>query len=362
MRLVLAGGGTGGHFFPCLAVIQKLIDAGHEVLYLGSVNGIEARKRNLIPVECVLLNVKGVRGKGFKGILNGALLLEACRRAINVIRNFKPGRLVLFGGYASLPLGLSGALLKVPTLLHEQNSVPGKTNLFLSRFAKKVMVAYRSAEKFFSNTAFTGVPVREEVLKARRDKALLREHILRIVGFSPGKKTLLVLGGSQGALWINETLKKAVKHLKEVADKVQVVHISGEGKSAGLEEAYKKAGITAVVLPFYAKVWELYALADAVVSRAGAVAVAEIALFGIPALFIPYPFAVDDHQYSNVKDIEKAKGCLLHRQEELTPQALATAVKSLLFDIMLAKRLSENIKKFAVPDATERVVREILHG
>ena len=362
MRIIVSGGGTGGHLFPCLAVSKRLIQEGHEVLFVGSTAGIESKKRELLPSPSVFIDSKGVRGKGVKSLLNGSSLLKSIWQAFSVISSFKPDRVVLFGGYVSFPLGVAATVKGVPLILQEQNSIPGKTNLLLSRFAKKVLVGYRGATGFFNGKAvFTGNPIREEILKAVKNRKSLKKEVLRTLSLSEKKKTLLIIGGSQGALWINETMKKVAPELSSVREKLQVVHVAGEGKSKGLEETYKKAGIECRVFDFYPKIWELYVVADAAISRAGALAISEISLFGIPTLFIPFPYAVDDHQFLNAKELQKAGGCILKRQEELTPKEIFRILNSLLFDIIKAKRISESMKKFAVPDSTEKVVREIIN-
>ncbi len=363
MRIIVAGGGTGGHLFPCLAVSNRLIQEGHDVLFVGSSVGIESRKRELLPSASVFIDSRGVRGKGVRALLNGFFLLRSTWQALSVISSFRPDRVVLFGGYVSFPLGIAAAVKGVPLILQEQNSIPGKTNLFLSRFAEKVLVGYESSLRFFDGKAvFTGNPVREEVVEAAKSRKLLRKKVLKSLSLSEGRKTLLVIGGSQGALWINETMKKVACELFDVKEKIQVVHVTGEGKSPEMEEVYRRAGIRAKVFSFYERIWELYLIADAAISRAGALAVSEILLFGIPTLFIPFPFAVDDHQFFNVKELSEAGGCILKRQEELTPKEVAATVKLLLFDIIRARKISESMKKFAVFDSTERVVREIVNG
>jgi len=239
LRVLLSGGGTGGHLFPCLAVARKLEKLGCEVLYVGSKNGIEGRKRELLPKNHVLLDVKGIRGKGVKSFVNAFLLSKSLFLAYKITKEFSPSKTVLFGGYVSLPLGVSSILLKVPLILHEQNSIPGKTNKVLAKFSQKVLIGYRSSEKFFGNKAiFTGNPVREEVILAAKNKGALRKEILKKLNLSHDKKTLLIVGGSQGALWLNEIMKKTLPLLSKFKEKLQVIHITGEGKEGNLKDVY----------------------------------------------------------------------------------------------------------------------------
>ena len=201
MRVIVAGGGTGGHLFPCLAVSERLLREGHEVLYVGSSAGIESKRRELLPSDFIFIDSRGIRGKGIKGLINGFLLLKAVRQAMSIVSSFKPDKVVLFGGYVSLPLGIAAAVRRMPLILQEQNSIPGKTNLFLSRFSKKVLVGYRRAVQFFRDKAvFTGNPVRNEIIEAAANRKSLRKEVYSVLGLSGKKKTLLIVGGSQGAL------------------------------------------------------------------------------------------------------------------------------------------------------------------
>ncbi|MEO2068100.1 MAG: undecaprenyldiphospho-muramoylpentapeptide beta-N-acetylglucosaminyltransferase [Desulfurobacteriaceae bacterium] len=361
MRVLLAGGGTGGHLFPCLAVAKKLESLGYQVLYVGSKNGIEAKKKELLPKNHVLLDVKGIRGKGLKTVFNIFSLFKSLISAYKITKEFSPSKVVIFGGYVSFPIGISATLLKIPLILQEQNSIPGKTNRFLAKFASKILVGYKSAEKFFGRkTIFTGNPVREEIVSAFKERDRLKKKVLEKLHLSSQKKTLLVIGGSQGALWLNEIMKETIPLLTKFKDRLQIVHITGEGKNADLEKIYRSFSIEAKVFPFHEKIWELYSIADGAISRSGALSISEIAIFGIPTLFIPFPYAVDDHQYFNAKDVEESQGCILRRQNELSPQKLVDIIERLLFDIIISNELSKNIKKFGIENAVDKIVEEII--
>ncbi len=365
MRVVIAGGGTGGHFYPALAVSNLLRRQGIEVFYVGSKFGIEFKKRtSLSEFSPEFFKVRGIRRKGIAAVSNAWLLLSSVFGAVNYLKKLNPDKVVVFGGYTSFPLGVAAFILRIPLIVHEQNSIPGKTNLFLSKFARKVLLGMENARGYFRNvtTVFTGNPLREEVVKGSLEVERLRIRVLERLGFSHNLRTLLVLGGSQGALSINRLMKRVVASLAEKGDNFQIVHLCGEGKEEDLEKFYREKGIVAKVFPYYDRIWELYAVADVAISRAGAVAVSELSLYGIPTVFIPYPYAVDNHQFFNVSVIAESGGCYVCEERSVTPEKISSLLHYLFSDIITAQEMSEKFKGFSIPDATERVVKEIVNG
>ncbi|WP_297444425.1 undecaprenyldiphospho-muramoylpentapeptide beta-N-acetylglucosaminyltransferase [Desulfurobacterium sp.] len=356
MKIVIAGGGTGGHFFPAVAVIEEFVKTGNEVLYIGTEKGIEYRKSDLIPCEKIFINVSGVRGKTPLKMLKGSFsLIASTLKVISIINRFKPDRVLIFGGYVSLPAGFAARLTDTPLIIHEQNSIPGKTNKLLSKFASKILIANEYCRRFFPDGVLTGNPLRKEIRECKLSKELAR-NILKL---DRDKFTILIFGGSQGAQFLNQIAPAAVALLKDLISKIQIVHISGEGKEKGLVERYKNLGVKALVTPFTEKPWLLYKSANVAVSRSGALAISELSYFGIPSIFVPYPFAVDDHQYFNAKPIADRKGCFLVRQNEIDSKKLANLLKKLYTDGTLRDSFSSVMKSFAIPDATLKVVREM---
>jgi len=355
LRVLIAGGGTGGHYFPALSVAGELKKRGHEVIYVGSKLGIEG-KLGFPSSASLFLSHSSLRGKGFSSLLSLPGHLKAFKESLSFIRKFKPSLAVVFGGYSSLPAGLACAVLGIDLFIQEQNSVPGKVNRLLSRFASLAFLGFPSASDFFHCPSnFTGNPLRKEIKKARENKHK-RKGILRKLGLSENKKTLLILGGSQGALWINEALKSVAKELPK---EVQVIHITGEGKEAGLKEAYEEAEIEARLFPFYDRIWELYTVADGAVSRSGALAISELSAFNVPTLYIPYPYAADDHQYKNALYLARRGGALLYRQEEITKEKLLKAIETVLFDIMAREKMKRVLENAFPTNADEEIVNEI---
>jgi len=360
LRILIAGGGTGGHYFPALAVAYELADRGHSVFFVGSERGIEGRLGFPPAESSILLPSSSFRGKGLKSLLSIPGYFSSLFKALSFAKRHKPELSIVFGGYSSLPVGLASALLKLPLFIQEQNSVPGKTNRYLSRFAAHAYLGFPSASSHLScPSTFTGNPLRREVteiaLKVETSPET-RKFYRKRLNLHPERKTLLVIGGSQGALWLNQFLETAIPRLPK---EVQVIHLTGPGKEGRLKELYRARGIPALVLPFHEKPWELYAAADAAVSRSGALAMSELAAFKIPTLFVPYPFAADQHQLKNALYLAGRGGAFVHTQEELTLELFLQRVETLLFDIITVGRMKEVMGELFPLNARQKIADEL---
>jgi len=351
LKFLIAGGGTGGHFFPALAVSEELVQQGHEVLYAGCYGGIE-ESLEFPSTKKVFLKVSGVVGRGLRGFFGSYRFITSSVSLLSIVHGFKPQVSVVFGGYASLPAGVLSYLLKIPLYIQEQNVVSGKVNRFLSKFSRVCFTGFPAVEGLDNlPLIFTGNPTRKQIAKTKQTK---KETLFKKLGLS-NRKTLLVLGGSQGALWINEMFIKVVPLISKLP--IQVIHLTGKSKKEEkLKEIYRNFNIEAVVIPFYERIWELYRVADAAVSRAGALAISELAIYGIPTLLIPYPYAADQHQLKNAKFLASIKAAAYAEQSHVTPRFLAEMVEKLLFDRILREILSENFLKFSKPNATREIV------
>jgi UDP-N-acetylglucosamine--N-acetylmuramyl-(pentapeptide) pyrophosphoryl-undecaprenol N-acetylglucosamine transferase len=315
--LVMAGG-TGGHIFPGLAVAEALRERGWRVHWLGAPGSMESR---LVPprgFSLETIDFGGVRGKGPKTLFLLPLrLLRAFWQALQVVRRVKPDVLVGLGGYITFPGGMMGTLLGKPMVLHEQNSVAGMANKLLAGIADRVFSAFPNVLK---KAQWVGNPLRAGFLNQAAPAQ-------RFAGRS-GPLRLLVVGGSLGAKALNDTVPKALALLPE-AQRPTVLHQSGEKQIDALRANYAAAGVTAELTPFIEDTAQAFADADLIVCRAGASTVTEIAAVGAAALFVPFPFAVDDHQTTNARFLSDAGGAWLVQQKELTPQSLADRLKSL---------------------------------
>ncbi|WHI52252.1 undecaprenyldiphospho-muramoylpentapeptide beta-N-acetylglucosaminyltransferase [Microbulbifer sp. MLAF003] len=297
-KFLVMAGGTGGHVFPALAVAKALHDQGASVEWLGTERGIEARLIPEADIPLHFIRVEGVRGKGKLALLKAPLqIIRAVSQARAVIKKVQPDLVLGFGGFATGPGGVASRVCGVPLIIHEQNAVAGTTNRLLSRIANRVLEAFPSG---LPGAVQVGNPVRSEI-------ASLPEPQLRIGTESPLR--LLVLGGSLGAVAINELVPRAIAQLP-ISLRPQVVHQSGERHLDLAQEAYRTAGIEAEVVPFISDMAEAYSAADLIICRAGALTVSEIAAAGVGAIMVPFPFAIDDHQTRNGEWLQSAGGLL----------------------------------------------------
>jgi len=345
-KFYIAGGGTGGHFFPALALIEYLTEKNIPCEFVGAERGIEKRLSHLIVSEKHFLKVYPFLGRSLKDKLRS--LYSVSFSSLKLYPKLKRDSVsVVFGGYASLPLGISSLLKGAPLFLHEQNSIPSTTNQVLSRFAKLIFVSFEHSKRFFPSqkTVKTGLPVRRSLLEGLR----LSEKEARERLNLEDRETLLVMGGSQGSSFINSL---AVDVFKK--NGLQGIHITGGKEYENLKQAYK--GMPVLVLPFTERMDLIYRASSVVISRAGASSITELSLYGIPSLFIPYPYSVRDHQYYNAKEIEELGGAFVLRQEEVE---LSKVLK--ILDQLLSNReeFSRNIKNFAEPNACQKIVDHI---
>ncbi|BBM02330.1 undecaprenyldiphospho-muramoylpentapeptide beta-N-acetylglucosaminyltransferase [Microbulbifer sp. GL-2] len=341
--LVMAGG-TGGHVFPALAVAKALQEQGASVEWLGTQRGIEAR---LIPEADIPLHfilVEGVRGKGKLALLKAPLqIMRALAQARAVVKKVQPDAVLGFGGFATGPGGVAARLSGIPLIIHEQNAVAGTTNRLLSRIANRVLEAFSSG---LPRAVQVGNPVRNEIVR-------LPEPQLRIGTQSPLR--LLVLGGSLGAVAINELVPKAIAQLP-VSLRPVVIHQSGERHLGLAREAYRTAGIDAEVVPFIEDMAEAYSSADLIICRAGALTVSEIAAAGVGAIMVPFPFAIDDHQTRNGEWLQNAGGAVVMQQNAMDAEKLSAKLQEFLSNPKKLLEMAEAARRVAKTDATDQVI------
>lgn len=345
-RALIMAGGTGGHVIPALSLARGLAAAGVEVAWLGSPRGIENR---LVPEAGLSLHriaVSGLRGNGLAGWLKAPLnLVRAVWQAHRVIRAVDPGLVVGLGGFASGPGGLAAWLMRRPLVIHEQNAVAGLTNRLLARLARRRYAAFPQA--FPGRAEVIGNPVRGEIAALGERPKGADEMMARPL-------RLLVVGGSLGALALNNTLPEALARLPE-GRRPQVHHQAGRDKEAATREGYHRHGVDADVSAFIDDMAEAYEWADLVVCRAGALTVAELAAAAKPALFVPYPHAVDDHQTANAQAMVEAGGAQLLPQHDMTAVSLADRLEALLDPDILAT-MAVQARWGAHLEAVERLV------
>jgi UDP-N-acetylglucosamine--N-acetylmuramyl-(pentapeptide) pyrophosphoryl-undecaprenol N-acetylglucosamine transferase len=348
MRVILAGGGTGGHLFPGLAVAREFQrrNSTTEVLFVGTEQGIEAK---VIPKErfqLEMIPVKGLKGRGLRGLLDalwGVPTSIVC--SLSIIQKFQPDFIIGLGGYASGPLLLAGKLRRFRCAIMEQNLRPGFTNRVLARFVDRVFTSYRESAAYFPTKKVleTGNPVRWRKLP----------EIARSERF-----VVLIFGGSAGAHRINLAVVDAMKRLTDLAASLEVIHQTGHADFAAIKAAYGSLPFEAEVRPFIEKMDEAYARADLVLCRAGATTVAEITAFGKAAILVPYPYAIYDHQRLNAEALQNEKAAEMILDQELNGTALAGRIRSYLSDRAMTERMGAAARHLGRPEAAARIVDE----
>jgi UDP-N-acetylglucosamine--N-acetylmuramyl-(pentapeptide) pyrophosphoryl-undecaprenol N-acetylglucosamine transferase len=350
LHLLIAGGGTGGHLYPGIAIAREFRrrHPGSDVLFVGTARGLETR---IVPAEgfpLELIEVSGLNRVGWRQQIRSLLLLPGtCRDVLRLLRRRKPDLVLGVGGYASGPVVLLAALLGIPTIVAEQNAIPGLTNRLLSRVVDVAVVSFEEALGYFGRRAvLTGNPVR----------AAFFELAPRPVASAADPLCVLVTGGSQGARAVNRVLVEALRRLREAGDRFHFIHQTGPRDHAWVSEAYREAGVTAEVVPFVERMDEAFARADLVICRAGATTVAELAAAGRPALMVPFPQAADDHQRKNAAAVARVGGGVMIVEAEWTPERLTRELLALADAPERLTRMAEAIRTLARPDAAGQVV------
>lgn len=360
-KIIISGGGSGGHVFPAIAVAITLKDLLDDVdiLFIGAKGRMEMGR-----VPEAGFSVKGLNIQGFKRDFSFNSIYEniklpfrfytSIKQAKEIIVKFNPDVVVGFGGYASAPAVKVAASLKIPTLIQEQNSYPGKTNKLLSKKANIICTAYDGMEKYFpvKKIVKTGNPIRKGILNPV-DKNLACEHF----GLDPNKKTLIVIGGSLGSRTINESIGSFIAELSK--KKIQVIWQTGEYYYKDVLKLHKDiAGVK--IMPFVERMDYLYSVADVVVSRAGALAISELCAVAKPCILIPSPNVAEDHQTKNAQALLNLDACVLIKDDE-TKTLLKNEILTLINDEARCTDMKNNLKKLAQPDAANQIAKEIVN-
>jgi UDP-N-acetylglucosamine--N-acetylmuramyl-(pentapeptide) pyrophosphoryl-undecaprenol N-acetylglucosamine transferase len=347
MRVIIAGGGTGGHVYPGIAVAKEIMrrNSQAKILFVGTEKGLESK---VIPQEGFQLQTITISGvKGIRGLRRLGSLLKiplSVWESFRIISRFKPRLVIGVGGYSSGPPVLVAALLRIPILLQEQNAIPGLTNRLLARFAGRVATSFPESQNFFGKKAtLTGNPVRREF---RQSKANIPEDRFVIV----------ILGGSQGARAINQAVIQSLDYLKSELGRLKFIHQTGESDYDEVSEAYARHVVDHEVRPFFYDMPNRYLRADLLISRAGATTLAEIALSGKASILIPFPHATDNHQQKNAESFANAGAAEMILQKTLSGKLLADRIQFYLNHLEELQQMAERSLRFGRPDATERIV------
>jgi UDP-N-acetylglucosamine--N-acetylmuramyl-(pentapeptide) pyrophosphoryl-undecaprenol N-acetylglucosamine transferase len=350
MRLLIAGGGTGGHLFPGVAIAEE-VRARHPdaaITFVGTRRGIEARVLPELGWDVEFIEVSGLKTVGAAGAIKGLFRLpKAMWQARRIVKSFKPDAVIGVGGYASGPVVLAAKLRGIPTAICEQNSIPGLTNKLLGKLVRNVFLSFDESRRFFKakKIIMSGNPVRRDLL----------QRLLAESSTASEMTSVLVVGGSQGAVAVNELASTALAVLaKEMP--LSIVHQTGEKDLDPTTARYRDAGVTAECRPFIKDMANAYHRADLIIGRAGATTVAELAIAGKPAIFIPYPFAADNHQELNAREMADKGAALMFRQADLTADKLALALRPLLSDPVKRAQMGAAMRALAKPGAAAAVV------
>ena len=358
LRIIIAGGGTGGHIFPAVAIGHALLRLrpGTQLLFVGARGKMEMEKVPQEGFEIVGLDIAGFnRSNILKNITLPFKLLKSRMQAADILRRFVPDVVVGVGGYASFPMLNAAQSLGIPTLVQEQNSFAGKSNKILGRSARAICVAYEGMEKFFpaDKLVLTGNPVR----KAISDMGRTAEEGRQYFGLKRDLKTVLVVGGSLGAKLINESVDA---HLAELlGDDVQLIWQTGKPYHQQAVASAAKYGDRVKVQEFIKEMDYAYAAADVVISRAGALAIAELCIAGKPVIFVPYPFAAEDHQASNALALVQHNAAMLVKDSEAQAELIKKA-RTLLHDDKMQELMSANLLAMAIKNADERIAEKVM--
>jgi UDP-N-acetylglucosamine--N-acetylmuramyl-(pentapeptide) pyrophosphoryl-undecaprenol N-acetylglucosamine transferase len=352
--MVVAGGGTGGHLFPGVAVAKEICRRfeGAEVLFVTGKRKMESEVLRKAGFRQASIAVEGMKGTGLlKGAWVALKLPWSFLQSLWIIREFSPQLVLGVGGYSAGPVCLAARVMGVPSAIHEQNSFPGVTNRLLCRVVNRVFISFEESRKHFSGGSIhlTGNPIRPEFVTSETK-----------AGGNGKRFTVAVVGGSQGARAINDAFVEALALLKKRNRPCRAIHQTGELDYERTAALYKERGIEAEVRPFIQDMAGVYREADLVVSRAGAGAVFEMAAMGKPSLLIPYPFAANRHQETNARFLVEAGAAEMILQENLTGEVLAEWLAKLMEDRAALEKMGQAARSVSKPDASQRIADLLL--
>ncbi len=365
MRAVIAGGGTAGHVFPAIALAHRLTSAhGVDVLYLGTDTGLEAR---LVPEAGIRFHAIDAKPLVRKASLRTIVAPAIAARSVIACGRFVRGADVVIGmgGYVSVPPVLAGARARRPIVLHEQNAIPGLANRFLARFAESVAVSFADARSRLPRSVrsvLTGDPIREQILGVSAHREELAARARTELSLEANRRTVVIFGGSQGALHIDRAVAGAIETLRERED-LQLLVLTGPDHLEVVAAAARAPMPLLVRAVGFLDEMELaYAAADLIVARAGATSIAEIAACGLPSILIPYPHATANHQEANARELERAGAAHVILDSDLEPVALALRIVAVIDDARVLRSMGDAARVWSVPDAADALAAVVMEA
>lgn len=365
MKVIIAGGGTGGHINPGIAIAKKIKEKHSDasILFIGTEKGLE---KKIVPKEgfkIKFISVEGLNKKLSIGTIKSAFVgLKGYFEASKIIREFKPDIVIGTGGYVCGPVVLSANLKGIPTIIHEQNAIPGVTNKLLSKFATKIAISFKESEKYFpkSKVIFTGNPVKDAIINLNRDKAK------DFWGIDKDKPTVFVVGGSRGAKNINNAIAEMIPRFYD--ENVQLIFVTGENQyeetMKNIEKSKIKNSKGIKILPFIFNMQDALGACDLIVSRAGATTLSEITAVGVPAILIPSPYVANNHQEYNAIALEENGAAIVIKENQLKDNVLSEQIFNIIKNKETLNSMAANSKKLAVLDATDniyKIINEVLN-
>lgn len=354
MRLLIAGGGTGGHLYPGIALAREWERRvpGTRVTFVGTARGLETRVVPAEGYELKLIRVSGIAGLGIMDKIRSAMKIPSgLYQSFRLLRELSPDFVIGVGGYSSGPVVLMAWFMAVPRVLVEPNAYPGWTNRVLAPFALRIFTAFRSAERHLrpgGRIRCLGNPVRREIAAGGSEDRTDR------------RTTLLIMGGSQGAHSINRAMVEALGPLESLRKSVRIIHQTGDRDREWVEKAYRDRGYEATIAPFLSNMPEIYRSCDLAVCRAGATTIAELTARGVPAVLVPFPHAAHGHQTANAEAMAGAGAATILPEEKLNGATLASEIHRLATDSIRLHEMARNSRSLGRPDAAERIITECL--
>ena len=351
MRMLLTGGGTGGHLFPAIAAAEEMCDRlpGSTIMFIGTKRKMDKDSLSRYGFMVKSISSYGLKGKSFLELIKAVAVLPlSLVQSLYCIFTFRPDVVLGVGGYVTGPVIVAARLLGKKTVIHEQNSVPGLANRKLGSWAGKICISLPESGKFFpaAKTVLTGNPVRKPILELALENQEKKEN---------APVCILILGGSQGAHRLNELVAAAICEDTRL-QQIKVIHQTGVTDCQAVTEKYKKYGIAATVESFFQDMAQVYSQADFLVSRAGATTLAELAVLGKPAILVPFPHAADNHQHKNAAYYVAGGGCIAVSEQQLTCETLADMIADLATDKERRVKMAAAMKKIGVPEAAAKIV------
>jgi len=354
IRVIIAGGGTGGHVFPAVAIAGEFLERPdvQDILFIGTEKGLEARVLRDMGFTLRTINVEGVKGRGVAQMIVSLLKIpRSITQSVSILRNFRPDIVLGVGGYASGPAVIAAHFMGIKTAIAEQNALPGFTNRILGRFVDKIFLSFPDKENRFteSKVVVTGNPVRREFAKGIKN---FRKK---------GKRfSILIFGGSQGAHTINRMVTESITYLEDMRDRLVITHQTGKEDFDEVSAVYRDRGVNAGIYPFITDMSSAYGSADLLICRAGATSIAEITATGKASVLIPYPFAVGNHQELNARVLADAGAAEVILENRLDGEILAGVIRRFADSPETIRSMEEESEKLGNVKAAERIVDECM--